>query len=90
MRKSGFFFSFLTALNLDDFYEKLSKCVQISAVKTRPLLILEEMSVGKPCFWARNFSHAEEIKISFVSLTIAQAILSSCKKNKMTQKKKGF
>jgi len=40
------------------------------------------MNEGKPCYWARNFSRAEEFK--------AQAILSSCRKNKMTLIKMNF
>lgn len=59
-------------------YEKLSICVETSAEKTRPLLILEEMNEGKPCYWASNFSQAEELKAWFG--TIAQTILSSCRK----------
>lgn len=72
------------------FYEKLGKCVAISSVKTRPLLIVEEMKEGKPCYWAQNFPHAEELKICFISLTIAPASLSSCKKNEMIQIKMNF
>lgn len=62
-----------------NFYEKLSNCVEISAVKTRLLLVWEETNEGNLVI-GQGTCHMLRNEQCFVSLTIAEAILPKLQK----------